>query len=47
MIGGADGNDAASDGDVLVEFVAVAHGVKEWCVIIEIEDIEVDCHRRR
>ena len=47
MIGGADGDDATADGDVLVEFVAVAHRIEERRIVVEIEDVEVDGHRRR
>ena len=47
LIGGADGDDARADGDVFVEFVAVAHRIEEWRVVVQVEHVEVDGHGGR
>lgn len=47
LIGSAHSNDARPDGNVFIEFIAVAHRIKERCIVIQIENIEIDSHGRR
>lgn len=41
-VGRGDCDDACGQRHVLEHLVAVAHGVEEWCVVVEVQDVEVD-----
>jgi len=40
---GADGNHIRSDGNILKHLVAIAHGIKQRGVVVEIHNVEVYC----
>lgn len=44
-VGGGNCDNAGAQRDVLEHLVAVAHGVEEWCVVVEVQDVEVDRQR--
>jgi hypothetical protein len=42
-IGGTNGNHVHANGRILVNFVGIAHGVKHGCIVVQIENVTVDC----
>ena len=42
-VSGADGNHIRSDGNILEHLVAIAHGIKQRGVVVEIHNVEVHC----
>lgn len=41
-VGGADFDDSAADGHIFKNLVAVAHGVEQRRVVVQVDDVEVD-----
>lgn len=46
-VGGGNCDNTGAQRHVLEHLVAVAHGVEEWCVVVEVQDVEVDRQRGR
>lgn len=44
-VGGGNCDNACAQRHVLEDLVAVAHGVEEWSVVVEVQDVEVDRQR--
>jgi len=41
-VSGADSNHIRSDGNILKHLVAIAHGIKQRGVVVQIHNVEVD-----
>jgi hypothetical protein len=42
-VSGADSNHIRSGGNIFKHLVAIAHGIKQWGVVVEIPNVEVYC----